>query len=175
MFGLVTNAGNVFYACVFLATHFILECYGRHQGLKTLWFGTCFILFFVIMSQVAVHFAGPPLSSSIGSTLPTLSSFSLRVTFASILAYVYAQYVNIATYEWIRRKTSGRHLWMRSNAANILSQLVDSSIFFTIAFFNMPGKFLIQAILVGWLIKIVVVSMGTPFLYINRRLEQKKI
>lgn len=173
--GLTTNAGNVFYACVFLATHFILERYGKRVGIKTIWYGVCFFLFFTVLSQFAARFSGLPLTDTANGAILTIFSFSLRVTFASILAYVFAQYANIVIYEWLRVWTKGRFLWLRINGANIISQLVDSLIFFTIAFFDLPGPLLVQAILVGWLVKIAVVSIGTPFLYIDKYLERKKI
>ena len=63
----------------------------------------------------------------------------------------------------------------RSNGANVLSQLVDSMIFFSIAFFDLPsGQLLIQAIIAGWPVKTAVVAAGTPLLYINAFLDRKK-
>jgi uncharacterized integral membrane protein (TIGR00697 family) len=174
VFGLVTNAGNVFYACVFFATHFLLERYGKREGLKTILLGTSFVLFFVVMSQFATKFIGLPLSDSTNDAILTLFAFSIRITSASILAYIFAQYVNIFFYEWIKKKTQSKYLWLRSNGANIVAQLVDSLLFFSIAFFDLPGPLLVQTILVGWLIKSLVVFIGTPFLYVDRYLEHKK-
>ena len=175
VFGLTTNAGNVFYGCVFLATHFILERRGKKVDLKTIWYGVVFVLFFTLMSQFAAEFSGLALSESANSAILTLFSFSLRITFASILAYVFAQYVNVFIYEWLKMRTSGKFLWLRSNGANVVAQLVDSLLFFTIAFFDLPGSLLVQAILAGWFVKTLVVAMGTPFLYIDAYLERKKL
>lgn len=175
VFGLTTNVGNVFYACVFLATHFILERYGKREGLKTIWVGVGFVLFFVVMSQFATKFVGLPLSEGANEAISTLFAFSIRVIFASILAFIFAQYVNISLYEWLKARTHGKFLWLRSNGANIVAQLVDSLLFFSIAFFDLPGPLLVQTILVGWLFKTVVVSIGTPFLYIDSYLERKKL
>ncbi|MES3006025.1 MAG: queuosine precursor transporter [Patescibacteria group bacterium] len=175
VFGLTTNAGNVFYACVFLATHFLLERHGKQMGLKTIWYGASFMIFFALMSQFATQFTGISLSDGANNAILTLFSFSLRITFASILAYIFAQCVNVLIYEWLKEKARGKFLWLRINGSNIISQLVDSMLFFSIAFFDLPGPILVQAILVGWFIKTLVVSMGTPFLYIDAYLERKKI
>lgn len=175
VFGLTTNAGNVFYACVFLATHFLLERHGKQVGLKTIWYGVSFIFFFAVMSQFATRFVGISVTDTANNAILTLFSFSLRITFASVLAYVFAQYVNISIYEWLKGRTQGKFLWLRSNGANIVGQLVDSLLFFTIAFFDLPGPLLVQTILVGWLVKTLVVSMGTPFLYLDAYLERKKL
>lgn len=175
IFGLTTNVGNIFYACVFLATHFLLERYGKGVGMKTIWFGAILSLFFILMSGLATRFMGIPLNDLANGAILTLFSFSIRITFASILAFIFAQYINIFMYEYLKLHTKGKFLWLRSNVANIISQLVDSLIFFTIAFFDLPGTLLFQAILAGWLIKVTVVFMGTPFLYIDTYLNKRKL
>ena len=175
VFGLVTNVGNVFYACVFLATHFLIERHGKNVAWQTIWYGLGFVMFFTMMSQFAVYYNGLSLSDATNSASATLFSFLPRIIFASILAYVFAQYVNIAVYSWLHTKTKGKLLWLRSNGANIVSQLVDSMLFFSIAFINLPGPLLLQAILTGWLLKSLVVFLGTPFLYLDAYFERRKL
>lgn len=175
VFGFVTNVGNVFYACVFLATYFLIEQFGKKLARQTIWFGAGLILFFSLMSQIAVNYNGSSLSDTINGASTTLFSFSPRIIIASILAYTFAQYVNIAVFSWIRERTNEKFLWLRSNGANIVSQLLDSMLFFSIAFFDLSGPLLIQAILTGWFLKSLVVLVGTPFLYIEAYLERKKL
>jgi uncharacterized integral membrane protein (TIGR00697 family) len=174
VFGLTTNAGNVFYAGVFLATHFILERYGRKSGMVTIWFGIATICIFTVLSQLSVQLAGLAASEQVNVASSTLFSFTLRISIASVIAFIFAQYINIYLYEWIRLRTSGKFLLLRSNISNCVAQLVDSAIFFSIAFVNLPGMLLLQAILAGWLIKCIVVAMGSPFLYADQRLSAKK-
>lgn len=172
VFGLVTNAGNIFYACVFLATHFILERQGKKAGFRTIGFGVLIMLSFALLSQLTAHFAGVLASDSANTAVATLFSFSLHITAASIVAYIFAQCVNILIYEWVKRRTKGRSLFLRSNCANIVSQLVDSLLFFSIAFSDLSGPLLIQTILVGWFFKSLVVFLATPFLYMDAYLER---
>ena len=173
IFGLITNAGNVFYACVFLATHFLLERRSQKQSMETIWFGSGFVIFFIILSQCAVHFVSTSPDAAVNNAIQSLFVLSPRIAIASLLAYIFAQYVNIVVYEWIKKRTSGNFLWLRSLVANMLGQLVDSCLFFTIAFLDLPGASLLQAIFAGWLIKTVVVLLGTPFLYIDTYRESK--
>src|SRR5258708_3088851 len=56
IFGFTTNAGNAFYAGVFLATHMLTEHYGKRAGLKAIWMGFWSILFFTILSQLTVGY-----------------------------------------------------------------------------------------------------------------------
>jgi uncharacterized integral membrane protein (TIGR00697 family) len=174
LFGLVTNAGNVFYACIFLATHFILEQKGTSYTRQTIWFGIGCTALFIVLSQLAVGLSSFDPQDPIASSMRTLFSFSLRIALASLLAYAFSQYVNIALYAWLKAKTQGAYVWLRSNVANICAQLVDSTLFFTIAFLDLPAPALLQAIFAGWLIKVLVVGIGTPLLYLDLRSRSLK-
>ncbi len=173
IFGLTIGAGNMFYASIFLATHFIFERYGKHEALKTIWYGVGFMVFFTIMAQGAVKFAGFSTDDVLSDAMITLFSFLPRVVLGSILAYIFAQYLNIVMYDWIGKMTRGKFLWLRTNGANIVSQCLDSAIFFSIAFFDLPGPILVQVIFAGVSIKVLVIAMGTPFLYIDNYFKQQ--
>src|SRR5579885_1187155 len=56
LFGFTTNAGNAFYAGVFLAVHLLTEHYGQREGLKTVWMGFWSILVFIILAELTVHY-----------------------------------------------------------------------------------------------------------------------
>ena len=173
VFGFVTNAGNIFYACAFLATHFLLERRDVRYARQTILFGVGTVIAFVALSQLAVALLGAPSGEGTQNALQTVFSFSPRIAIASMLAYIFAQHVNISLYAWLKVKTKDRWLWVESNGANIIAQLVDSSLFFTIAFLDLPGDTLLQAIVVGWVIKSFVVMLGVPFLYFDRYLVRR--
>jgi uncharacterized integral membrane protein (TIGR00697 family) len=159
---------------VFFATHLLLERRGREVGAKAVWCGAVFVLCFAVLSQIATQFHGLPVSDQVNGAIVSLFSFSLCIIFASILAYVFAQQVNISMYEWLKIRMRGRWLGVRSNIANAVGQLVDSLLFFSIAFFDLPGPLLVQAIAAGWIVKMLVVFLGTPFLYLDAYLESRK-
>lgn len=173
VFGLVTNVGNIFYACVFLATHFLLERDENLSRQNLVWFGVFIIFLFGLMAQFALHLAGTPDSRSISDQLQAVFTSSAKVRSASLFAYIFAQYINITLYRKIQKSTGKKFLWLRVNGANIVSQLVDSSFFFTLAFVDLSGPLLIQSILAGWAIKTAVVALGTPFLYADAYLRKK--
>jgi uncharacterized integral membrane protein (TIGR00697 family) len=132
------------------------------------------VAFFIVLSQLALHFISTTPGDVLDSSMQTVFTLSLRIAFASIVAYMFAQYVNIVVYSWIKERTKDKFLWLQSNGANIIGQFVDSCLFFTIAFIDLPGNILIQAILAGWAVKVFVVLLATPALYLDRFLLRKK-
>jgi uncharacterized integral membrane protein (TIGR00697 family) len=54
--------------------------------------------------------------------------------FASMMAYIAAQYCDVQLYHFLKRLTRGKHLWLRNNFSTLLSQLVDSLMVVTVTF-----------------------------------------
>ena len=68
-----------------------------------------------------------------------------RIWLAGILAYGISQILNVTIFTWLKRG-GGRLLWLRSGVASVLSQIVDTLIFITVAFY---GVFPIADLLLG--------------------------
>src|SRR3989338_8119350 len=170
VFGLITNTGNVFYAGVFLATHMLVENYSKEDGYRTIRIGAFAILLFLLMAQFTFDLTGYVGTADINRAIYDLFRNIPRVGIASIFAFVMAQSVNVWFYSLLKNKTKDKKLWLRDNASNLLGQLVDSVLFFSIAFIGtVSNAVLIQIILAGFVVKIILGAAGTLFLYASRR------
>ena len=172
VFGFVTNCGNIFYASAFLATYFLINKEPNNKN-HPLFYGLIIISVFLILSQIANLAYSLQDSTTVDSSLKLIFKFSPNIGFASLIAYIFAQKINI----WIYIKTKNifqeKFLWLQINSSNIISQLVDSMFFFTLAFIDMPSGMLLQAIFFGWIIKISTIIIGTPFVYLDRYIDKK--
>ena len=113
-----------------------------------------------------------------------LSAFELmmtgtpRIWAGGIVAYGISQTLNVTLFAWLKgREGVGRRgglLWFRAGLASVLSQIVDTLLFVTIAFY---GVFPITELLVGQMIAKVVLSivLVPPLIYafvaLGRRLD----
>ncbi len=79
--------------------------------------------------------------------------------------------LNIKIY-WYFLKTTGRkNLWLRNIGSQIIAQILDSLIFFTIAFYGaLPLNMLAEAMIIGFFLKAEITILSTPFLYLSYRL-----
>ena len=97
-----------------------------------------------------------------------------RIWLGGILAYGTSQFLNVTIFSWLKRE-GGRLLWLRSAVASVLSQIVDTLIFITVAFY---GVFPITELLLGQMLAKVVLSLilVPPLVYLfvalGRRLDQ---
>ena len=92
--------------------------------------------------------------------------------FASMLAYIAAQYCDVQLFHFWKRVTRGKHLWIRNNFSTLMSQMVDSvtvvSVTFGAAFLR--GDIAIKAMLIligsNYLFKAAVALLDTGPLYL---------
>ena len=169
-FGFETNAGNTYYAGVFLAIQLLLERYGKGESWRAVWMGLGAIVFFMVMARFAVYQMTPTyLSQGASDAIRMLFGFIPRIAIASIIAFVAAQFINITLYDALHKKTGQHWLWLRSVAATVSGQAVDSVLFFSIAFLGvLPVGALIGVMLTGFVVKVLIGIVGIAFLYLNR-------
>lgn len=174
VFGFITNAANVFYASIFLATDALTEHYGKREGYRSVQIGFMCILLFVILSQFTLLFSTVEITEQINIAMQTVFSAVPRIALASMVAYLIAQNFDVWFYHLLHNKTQGRYLWFRNNFSTAISQLIDSVVFFTIAFYGvMPNSQLVEVILTGYVVKLIVATLDTPFIYLTYKVKKK--
>ena len=89
-----------------------------------------------------------------------------RIIAASMIAYLFAQFIDVRIFHFWKRLTNGKHLWLRNNGSTIASQLVDTTLVVMILFVGVwePSK-IVSAIIDGWLFKMLMAAIDTPIIY----------
>ena len=170
LFGLTTTLGNVLYASVFLATDLLSEFHGKKEARKGVLLGFVSLVMMVAYMQIALYFQ-PTADDFAQPHLSALFGFMPRIALASMAAYLVSQLHDVWAFHAIRERTGGRMLWLRNNASTMVSQLLDSAIFCTIAFWGLfPVNVFWEIMLSTYVIKVAVAVLDTPFIYIARRL-----
>lgn len=103
----------------------------------------------------------------------TVFGNSMRVILASLTAFAVSEFTDVAIFTRLRKRWGSRNLWFRTNASNIIGQLIDTTIFITIAFYlssptSDAGR-MVELIIPYWLLKIGFSVVETPFTYLGVR------
>jgi uncharacterized integral membrane protein (TIGR00697 family) len=167
-FGFETNTGNIFYASVFLATYFLIERYGRHEGARSIPIGIVGAAFFLVLAQLAILFVGAASTAPLSAALTEAFAPMSRIAIASLIAYAVSQTLNVYLYIFLKKEFCSAHLWFRANACNAIAQAVDGFIFFSLAFVGTVAPENIGEIIVtGFIIKAVYMMLASSLLYLN--------
>lgn len=170
------SVGILPYPITFLITDIISEIYGKKKANQVVFIGifaSLFSLLIVLVSNAAPATPWSPVSDGMFSTV--FGSTAIAVT-ASMLAYLFAQFIDIQIYHFWKRLTNGKHLWLRNNGSTFSSQIIDTlTILLLLCSFEIIpwDKFsglLISGVLFKWLIALC----DTPFMYLLVYLFKKR-
>ena len=158
--------GNITYASSFLVTDILAENYGEKSARKAVFIGFFSLAATVLIMQIALMFK-PNEFDFIQESLKNIFAVLPRIALASLIAYGVSQFHDVWAYERWRKLFPGIHfLWLRNNASTMVSQLLDSAIFTTIAFWGLlPRSEFIQILVTTYVLKLIVAIVDTPFLY----------
>ena len=161
------SVGLLPYPVTFLVTDIISEIYGKNKANQVVTAGLIASLFMLIVITVADSVTATvwsPVSDDIFSMVFGLSGAAV---FASMMAYLFAQYVDIRIFHFWKRLTKGRHLWLRNNASTIFSQFIDTfSVLFLLCTFDVLAWDRFSTLLInGFLFKVFFAAFDTPIVY----------
>ncbi len=162
IFGIVVPAGVFGYCITFVCTDVIGEIWGKQKANQVVLGGFIALLFSFLLIKIALVWPPAPFWHH-NTEFKNILGMTPRIIIGSLCAYVVSQFHDVWAYHYIREKTEGRHLWLRNNVSTMLSQLLDSTIFITIAFYGiMPVG---PLILGQWCVKIVIAALDTIVVY----------
>ncbi|WP_372371425.1 queuosine precursor transporter [Candidatus Uabimicrobium sp. HlEnr_7] len=97
--------------------------------------------------------------------IPSAFAADIRIATASILTFIISQNIDIHIFHRLKEKYHSLW-WLRNNCSTMISQLLDTAIFFTLAFaFVMPGISIVKLIIGDYIIKVCIAILDTPFFY----------
>ncbi|SDG87532.1 queuosine precursor transporter [Psychroflexus sediminis] len=178
-FGLYTfeiSVGVLPYPITFLITDSISEIYGKKKANQVVTLGifaSVFSLLIIMISEAVPSTSWSPIGDEIFSNVFGATTIAVG---ASMMAYLLAQYVDIYIFHFWKKLTKGKHLWLRNNFSTFLSQFVDTFavVFLLSVFGELEWKLFWGLLLSGFLFKVLIAILDTPFLYLIVYLLRKR-
>ena len=162
----IVSAGILPYPLTFLVTDLISELYGQRKANLVVFSGFIASMFVLIFLWLGSQFDAIPGSIVNDSTYNSVFQNAWRLIAASMVAYLFAQFVDVRIFHFWKKLTKGKHLWLRNNGSTVASQLVDTTLVICILFIGVwePDQ-IFSAIIDGWLFKMLMALIDTPIIY----------
>jgi uncharacterized integral membrane protein (TIGR00697 family) len=170
----IMSIGIIPWPVVFLTTDLINEYYGKN-GVKKLTFITASLIayaFVVLFFSINIP-AAKGVSAVTDEQFQAVFGQSMWIIFASIVAFLVSQFVDVFIFWLLRNKTGGKMIWLRSTGSTVVSQLIDTFIVLGIAFWltgKMSTSEYVNAALTGYTFKLIIAIVLTPLIYLGRYL-----
>ena len=161
------SVGILPYPITFLITDLISEIYGRNKANQVVTAGIFASFFSMGILFVAMQAPAIPSSPVDDATFTKVFALSPLAVLASMIAYLCAQYIDIAIYHFWKRLTNGRMLWLRNNFSTFTSQIVDTvTVVGLLCIFGvLPWSLFYGLVVSGVIFKIFIAFLDTPLLY----------
>lgn len=165
IFGLVVPGAVVAYAITFLTTDVINEIWGKEEANRTVKLGLFIQISALVLIGLAILLPSAPFAIEFGDMFAVVLGQSWRVVLASLVAYGFSQAHDVISFNFWRNKTNDKHKWLRNNASTMVSQIIDTAIFITVAFWGTVPN-LLWMIFSQYIVKFVLALLDTPFFYL---------
>jgi len=173
---LAVEAGIFSFLLLVATSSAIAELHGRQVANRLVQIGFIPLLVSLLLSLVVLAVpAAPEMEAERLNAFELMMTGTPRIWLGGIVAYGTSQTLNVTIFASLKGGEGGRLLWLRAGVASVLSQIVDTLLVVTIAFY---GVFPIGELLVGQMIAKVVLSivLVPPLIYgfvaLGRRLDR---
>ncbi len=176
LYGFQATLGNIVYATTFLATDILSENHGKKEAAQAVFIGFFSLIVMTVIMNLVILFEPAP-DDFAQESLKTIFSLMPRLALASFTAFAISQLHDVWSFHaWKKRLPATRHLWIRNNASTMVSQLIDTGVFISIAFIGVfPWHVLIELFWTTYLIKFAVAVLDTPLLYLAKYYHAKRL
>lgn len=169
IFGISATLGNVMFASIYLATDILNDIYGRKVAKRAVWLGFSSTLVMIIVMQMSLHFIPAPEDIS-QKALSTIFDLVPRIALGSIIAYIIGQHVDVFIFSMIKKVfQSDKTFIIRAYGSTVLSSIIDTALFVTIAFIGtLPASVVFEIFITTFVLKLVSTIFNVPFGYIAK-------
>jgi uncharacterized integral membrane protein (TIGR00697 family) len=167
LFGTVTFlAGVLFFPISYIFGDILTEVYGYGRDRRVVWAGFGALAFASLMAAVVVHLPPSAASRPNQAAVETIFGNTPRIVLASILAFLCGTFVNSYVLAKMKIWTQGRWLWTRIVGSTLCGELVDSIIFYVVAFYGrMPQSHLVGLLFTNYALKSAWEIVAAPLTY----------
>ena len=163
---LAVEAGIFAFLLLVVTSSAVAELHGRSIANRLVLIGFVPLIVSLLLSVLVLAIpASPQMDPARLSAFETIMGSTPRIWIGGITAYGISTFLNVTIFSRLKAREGAGLLWLRAGIASVLSQVVDTLIFITIAFY---GVFPIGELLLGQMLAKVVLSalLVPPLVYV---------
>jgi len=175
------TAGVIIWPAVFITSDLINEYFGKEGVKRISWLTVIFILFAFLIISIITNLPPAQFWLDLNSKDPNGQPFNINFAYSSIFrqglgiiigsvtAFLISQFLDASVFQWLRKTTGERWIWLRATGSTIVSQLIDSFVVLFIAFYvfgNWSLDLVISVMIMNYIYKFIVAVILTPLLYV---------
>ncbi len=165
IWGFKIGGANLLFPVTYIFGDVFTEVYGYAASRRAIWLG--FICSFLLSAMGMIMVALPPHPEWHNQeAYAAIFGFVPKMVIASLIAYWCGEFSNSFTLAKMKVITRGKHLWARTISSTVVGQLVDTTVFLTLAFgASLTTGALVELIITSYSFKVIYEVVATPVTY----------
>src|SRR5688500_481379 len=165
--------GVIPFPLTFIITDVLNEYYGRKGVRFATVLGMVALVIAYVIIIVDLRIPAASFSPVTDDAFQNVFANSGAIIFASMIAYIIGQLIDMQIFHYLRRKTRNRHIWLRATGSTLVSQLIDSFVVIYLAFGSglgtqtLPLEQVVSIASTNFLYKVIVAIAITPLIYLG--------
>lgn len=160
------GAGVLFFPVSYIFGDVLTEVYGYGRDRRVVWAGFAALAFATFMAYVVLRMPVAPFMSDYQKSLEDVFGNTWRIALGSLIAFWCGSFANSYVLARMKLWSGGRWLWTRTIGSTLAGELVDSSLFYVIAFYGIwPLEKVIQVAIAQYILKTGWEVVMTPVTY----------
>lgn len=175
----IFGAGVLFFPISYLFGDVLTEVYGYARSRKVIWAGFGALIFASIMSFVVINLpVAKTMSAEQQQAVNLIFGQTPRIVLASLTAFWLGEFTNSFVLAKLKIFTEGKLLWVRTIGSTIFGEMIDSLVFYPVAFYGVWSNEQLISVMIGnYFIKVLWETLATPITYLFvgflKRVEQE--
>lgn len=168
--------GVIPFPLTFIITDLLNEYYGRKGVRFTTLLGMAALVVAYVIIVIDLRIPAASFSPVSDDSFRNVFANSGAIIFASMIAYLVGQIIDMQVFHYLRNRTRDRHIWLRATGSTIVSQLIDSFIVIYLAFGSgigtqtLPLSDVMSIASTNFVYKLIVAIAITPLIYLAHAL-----
>lgn len=166
IFGLIVPGAAICYAITFLMTDLMSEIYGKKAADQLVRLGILSLVISLVLIKLTQYLPAAGFAKDQDQAYNILLGQNWRFIIASLIAYIISQSWDVWIFHYLKKRT--KYKWIRNNISTMTSQLIDTAIFITIAFYGMVPD-LLWMVFSQYILKFIISLIDTiPFYLLTK-------
>lgn len=146
--GFTFGAAILFFPISYLINDVLTEVYGYARSRRVVWMGFAAMAYASLMCWVVLALPAAP-GWAHQAAYETVYGSTPRIVLGSLVAFWAGELVNSYVLARMKVATAGRHLWARTIGSTAVGEVVDTALFYPIAFLGVWSPELLLAVMAG--------------------------
>lgn len=162
---IITDGGAVLFPLAYIFGDILTEVYGYRYARRAIWTGF-FVMLLAVVTLTIVRFLPAAPGWEGQSAFDATLGFFPRIVIASLVAYVFGEFLNSFVLAKLKVRTGGKQLWLRLVGSTVVGEFFDTLVFGLIAFGGiLTGHDMLIYLAIGWAFKVLVEILFLPITY----------